>query len=457
MHQSVSAQRSPGFLRANVGDSLSDGDRRSSYVGDMWQVIGIIVAAGLAGSLLLLAAFLVNLPQRGINYRFDEAPAADESGFLRFLQSLIPLRFSDGNHVRLLLNGEAFDAMLRAVEQARHTITFENYIYWSGGIGRRFAEAFAEKARAGVQVHLVLDWVGSWKLDASSLELMRKAGVEIHLYHRPRFGGMHRLNHRTHRRELVIDGRTAFTGGIGLGDKWLGDGRHAGNWRDNHYLVEGPLVGAVQSAFLDNWLKTSGAVLASELYFPELSSRGDCHAGFLPGSPGERISTGRLMIHSFLKAARHSIRIEQAYFVPDRALRDALVEAVERGVSVEILLPGEHMDYPIVRRASRSLWGPLLQAGVKLYEYQPSMLHVKTLVIDDHWVVTGSANFDFRSLYRNDEVYLIVRDKEFARLHLDVFGSDKEKSHEITWEAWNNRSPAEKLLDNAAALMRTQL
>jgi cardiolipin synthase A/B len=418
----------------------------------------LILAAGLTGAAVLTATFLMMLRQRAITYRLDESPPPGTQHFLRMLRGLLSVQFCGGNRIRLLQNGnEAFPAIIDVVESARHTITFENYIYWSGQVGDRFAKLFSEKARQGVHVHIVLDWVGASTMDRSVLEQMRSAGVEIHFYHAPRLGMLHEFNYRTHRRELVVDGRVAFTGGIGFGDEWMGDGESDDHWRDNHYLIEGPLAGAIQSIFLDNWLKSSGQILADEHYFPELAEAGECWAGALSGSPGERISSGRLMILLFLRAARHTIRIEQAYFVPDRSIVQALADAARRGVSVELILPNEHIDYGTVRRASRALWGPLLDAGVKIFEYQPTMLHVKMLLIDDLWLIAGSANLDFRSLYRNDEIYLLVRDEELVRQHADSFAADREQSQEVTPQAWRGRSGSDKLLDRAAALLRTQL
>lgn len=423
----------------------------------MWQIL-TFVFAGLTGAALLTIAFLMMLRQREITYRLDESPPPDSEHFLRMLRGLVSVQFSAGNRIQLLRNGnETFPAILKAINGARHAVTFENYIYLSSQVGDRFAKLFADKAREGIRVHLVLDWLGAFTVERSVLEQMRSAGVEIHFYHPPRLGMVHQFNYRTHRRELVVDGKVAFTGGIGLGDEWTGDGESDGNWRDNHYIIEGPLAGAIQSVFLDNWLKSSGQVLADEHYFPELAEVGDCWAGALCGSPGERISNGRLMILLFLRAAQKSIRIEQAYFVPDQAMVEALVNAARRGVCVEIILPNEKIDYGVVRRASRALWGPLLDAGVKIFEYQPTMLHVKMLLIDDLWLIAGSANLDFRSLYRNDEVYIVVRDGDFVRQHVDCFSVDKAHSQEVTRNAWQSRARTDKLLDRAAALLRTQL
>lgn len=424
----------------------------------MWVHIAIGVVAGLLGAGGLTLAFMLFTRERSIDYRLDDSHAIDDPQFLRSLRGLVPLWTTENNCIRLLKNGdEAFPAMLEAVRNARHTITFENYVYWSGEIGDRFARLFADKAREGVRVHLVLDWVGAHSMDQEALQKMRDAGADIHIYHRPKFGLMHLLNHRTHRRELVVDGRIAFTGGVGLGDDWQGDGDSEGCWRDNHYQIEGPVVAGVQSSFMDNWLKSSGEILDHPHYFPELNPAGDHFAGILSGSPGERISSGRLMLLMFLQAARKSIRIQQAYFVPDDTLLNSLVEAANRGVKVELLLPDEQIDFAAVRWASRSLWGPLLEAGVTIHEYQPAMTHVKLMLVDDEWIIAGSGNFDYRSLYRNDEIYLVIKDPELAAEHITQFKKDCQESRHIALEQWRNRPLREKALDRLARVLRTQL
>lgn len=424
----------------------------------MWTDTLLIVgtAVAVAGISVLIANLV--MVQRGINYKIAELPALDSAAFERLLAGLLGLRLVRGNRIQLLSNGkEAFPAMFEAVRGAKQSVTFENYVYWSGEIGREFAQLLAEKAGQGVRVHVVLDWVGSLSMDAEAMRAMSRSGVEVHRYHRPRFGGMHCLNHRTHRRELVVDGQVAFTGGIGFGDKWRGDGGSLDHWRDNHYRIQGPLVSNLQGAFADNWLKTSGDVLIGDRYFPELNACGDLVAGVMCSAPQERTTNGRLLIMLLFAGAKRAIRIEQAYFVTDRHLRQALAEAARRGVEVEILLPGEKIDFSVVRRASRATWRPLLEAGVRIYEYQPTMLHVKAMIVDDQWTLAGSANLDNRSLYRNDEIYLAVRDREFARQHIEDFERDKQDAVQITLDQWRSRPLPQRLLDGATSLLRTQL
>ena len=422
-------------------------------VANTFLLIGTTVLVSAVAAILIANLVMFS---RNLRYQVADLPALDEPEFLRSAVKLLELNLCPGNRVEVLLNGEeAFSAMFRAVEHAKRSITFENYIYWSGRVGSDFAQLLAEKARQGVQVSVLVDWVGAFQMDRAYLRLMRKAGVEIHRYHPPQRHSLHRFNQRTHRRELVVDGRIGFTGGVGFGDVWRGDGKNG--WRDNHYRIEGPLVAEMQSIFLDNWLTASGQVLHGDAYFPALEPCGDQMAGLIRSRPRERITAARLSVLMLLRAARRSVHLEQSYFVPDRSLLDALTAALRRGVRVEIILPNEKLDYPFVRWASRARWGALLKAGAKIYEYQPAMLHVKTVVLDEQWVLTGSANLDYRSFYRNDEILLGVFDQGLARRHLEIFENDRQRSCLVTLEQWQNRPAQEKILDFAASLIRTQL
>lgn len=415
-----------------------------------------LVAVGVAALATLVA--MLSRRQRYVEYQIKDLGSLKHDQFARDLAGVVQVDLLDGNRIELLQDGEeAFPSMFQAVRDAQRSITFENYIYWSDAIGNEFAELLAEKARQQVGVHVVVDWLGSKTMDRRAFRRMEQAGVEVHYYHRPRLGAMHRLNRRTHRRELIIDGRVGFTGGICFASEWTSDERGGESRRDNHYRIEGPLVADLQAVFMDNWLKTSGHVLHGERYFPDLADAGDTTAGVVGSSPHERTSWARLLVLMLLTGARSSIRLEQAYFVPDAATSTALVEAARRGVDVGLVLPNEKIDYRLVRRASRCYWGPLLEAGVKIYEYQPSMLHAKLIMVDDLWVLVGSLNFDRRSFYRNDEVALLVRDARFARRHVEVFEQDKRNSLQINLDQWQARSRFDKLLDGAASLLSSQI
>jgi cardiolipin synthase len=265
------------------------------------------------------------------------------------------------------------------------------------------------------------------------------------------------MNNRTHRKLLVVDGRVGFTGGVGIADNWLGDGQDPEHWRDTHFRIEGPVVAQMQAAFMDNWIKTSGEVLHGEDYFPPLEPIGGHYAQVFKSSSAEGSESVRLMYLLSIASARKSVYIANAYFIPDDLSVETLVRALQRGVQVKILLPGKYTDTEPARRASRARWGDLLRAGAEIHEYQPTMYHCKVMVVDDVWVSVGSTNFDSRSFRLNDEANLNIYDHAFAQRQIDIFEGDLKKAHQITYAAWRNRPFAEKLLEHAMALLRSQL
>ena len=414
-----------------------------------------IVAASILATILALN-FLPG--EKKVETRISEIYAVQDPQFLRTMSHLLGPPLVGGNHVQELINGdEIFPPMLAAIRAARRTITFETFIYWSGDIGREFAEALAERAQAGVKVHVLVDWVGSLKMDDELLDLMEDAGVELHKYHPLHWYHLARMNNRTHRKLLVVDGTVGFTGGVGIADEWLGDAQDADHWRDSHFRIEGPAVAHMQAAFLDNWMKTSGEVLHGEDYFPPLQPVGEHYAQVFKSSANEGSESVRLMYLLSIASARKTIYIANAYFVPDDLSVETLVRALERGVKVRIILPGTRIDSEPVRRASRARWGDLLEAGAEIYEYQPTMYHCKVMVVDDVWVSVGSTNFDSRSFRLNDEANLNIYDHAFAQRQIDIFEDDLKKSRQITYAEWQHRPWNEKLLEHTVALLRSQM
>jgi cardiolipin synthase len=294
-------------------------------------------------------------------------------------------------------------------------------------------------------------------MDAESLEAMRKSGVEVEKFHPPKWYTLNRLNNRTHRKLLIVDGRIGFTGGVGIADKWRGDAQDPDHWRDTHYRVEGPAVAQMQAAFTDNWMKITGRVLHTADYFPPLESVGSQYAQVFQSSPEGGSESMHLMYLLSIAAASRTIHLSMAYFAPDDVALEALVNALKRGVKVQIILPGPHIDAEIVRRASRARWGDLLKLGAEIYEYQPSMYHCKVLVIDGLWTSVGSTNFDNRSFRLNAEANLNVYDEGLAQRQLVDFDADLKRSRRITYEEWENRPWKEKLLEHSAALLNPQL
>jgi len=396
--------------------------------------------------------------ERKIRYQIEPLYAPDHPIFLQTMGNLLGPPLIGGNRIVSLLNGaEIFPAMLGAIRQAKKTITMETYIYWSGVIGREFSDALIERARHGVKVHILLDWFGSAKLNSQALDEMQNAGIAVERYRPLRWYNLSRLNKRTHRKLLIIDGAVGFIGGAGIADVWLGNAETPEHWRDSHFQVEGPVVAQLQAAFTDNWLKTRAEVFYHEDYFPVLRPQGDSQAQVFKSSPREGSGSVRLMFLISIAAARQHIRIANSYFVPDDQSVAALADAQRRGVRVEVIVPGPLTDMAITRRASRSRWGKLLQAGVEIFEYQPTMYHCKVMIIDRLWVSVGSSNFDNRSFRLNDEANLNALDPDFAAEQIRVFELDKRQSKQITYAAWKNRPWHVKGVEFLAGLLRGQL
>jgi cardiolipin synthase len=418
-------------------------------------LVFMVVVASIAATIIALN-FIPG--EKKVQTRISEIYAVHDPQFLRSMSHLLGPPLEPGNQVKELLNGdEIFPPMLAAIRAAEKTITFETYIYWSGEIGKEFADALAERARAGVKVHVLVDWVGSVKMDDQLLQLMENAGVEILKYHPLHWYHLARMNNRTHRKLLVVDGKVGFTGGVGIADNWLGHAQDADHWRDSHFRIEGPAVAQMQAAFMDNWMKTSGEVLHGEDYFPSLKPVGEHHAQVFKSSSSEGSESVRLMYLLSIASARETVYIANAYFVPDDLSVQTIVRALQRGVKVKILMPGTRTDSEPVRRASRARWGDLLKAGAEMYEYQPTMFHCKVMIVDDVWVSVGSTNFDSRSFRLNDEANLNIYDHAFAQRQIDIFEDDLKKSRQITYEAWERRPWGEKLLEHTLALLRSQL
>jgi cardiolipin synthase A/B len=420
----------------------------------------VLVALGASLATLILALVVANLTssEKKIQYQIEHLYGVDDAQFARAVGSLLGPGLVDGNRVDVLSNGrEIFPAMLEAINKAERTVCFETFIYWEGEVGRMMKEAVVQRARAGVKVQVLVDWLGSNKIDTRYVDEMERAGVQIERYHPVRWYNLDRVNNRTHRKLLVVDGSVGFTGGVGIADTWDGDAQDPEHWRDLHFRVRGPVVAQMQAAFMDNWVKTRARVLHGADYFPPLEHAGDSPAQMFRSSPRGGSESMRLMFLLSIACARRSIRIGNAYFVPDDLLVRALVDARGRGVSVRIIVPGVHIDTAVVRRASRSRWGGLLEAGAQVYEYQPTMYHTKLLVVDDLWASVGSTNFDNRSLRLNDEANLNVRDEEFAGRLAEEFDRDLTRSRRVTLQQWQNRPLREKAIERLAALFRSQL
>ena len=409
---------------------------------------------------LLIAALAMNFktPEKTLERKIEHRYAVSDPQFRREMGVLLGPGIVPGNTVTDLENGdEIFPSMLEAIRGARKTITFETYIYWSGDIGQRFADALAERARNGVAVKVMLDWAGSIKMDDALLEQIKAAGVEVHQYRPLKWYNLGRLNNRTHRKLLVIDGRIGFTGGVGIADQWEGHAEDPDHWRDLHFRIEGPVVAQFQAAFNDNWIKTTGVVLNGADYFPPLERMGDMDAHMFVASPAGGSESMHLMYLMAIAAAERSIDLEAAYFVPDDLIIKALLAARHRGVRVRVILPGKHIDSETVRLASKAHWGELLLGGVEIHEYQPTMMHNKLLIVDGLMVSVGSTNFDVRSFRLNDEASLNVYDAAFAARMTEVFEADLKPTVRYTHAMWEARPLKEKLVEKFILPIKSQL
>jgi len=402
--------------------------------------------APLTAVLAIFAVACAHLPPRMVLPSTPLTPA----GLGAELEGYTSSPVVGGNRVDLLLNGEQiFPAMLAAVRSAHHTITFAQYAYGQGPVANELALALAERCRAGVGVDVLLDGFGSLQIPPEFVADLRRAGCWVVFFHPLDRLGV--LDHRNHRRILVIDGRVGFTGGAGVGRKWTGDGRRGDHWRDTDVRVEGPVVAGLQRVFAEDWGEAVGDILAGPAYYPsDAPARGSVAAQVIASSPlAGRYETYAMFLLA-IEAAHRSIHITTPYFLPNPALTDALIRAVRRGVRVVVLTPGP-IDYNIVRRLSRAGFGQLLQAGVEIHEYRPALLHAKTLSVDGVWASIGSANMDNRSFAINAELNLVVYDSDFAERLDRVFADDLRYSEPVEYARWRARGLGSRLLELLAA------
>jgi cardiolipin synthase len=393
----------------------------------------------------LLLATLSGCISSGIrtDYSYDPDYGVASPEFLRSLAGL-KNGMLDGNAVTLLENGDGlFPDLLRAIAGAQESVNVELYIFSDGEIGRRIADALIERARAGVGVRVLVDALGA-RLGGLADE-MRTAGVNFRIYKPVRIYSLARIGHRTHRKIVTIDGRIGYCGGFGFDDRWRGDARSERQWRDLAVRVDGPAVRQFQRIFMEDWVNTTGEVLAGNAQFPVLKPVGDVLVQVISSSRNDQSSMSKLMLYMAIQAARSAITIENAYFVPDAQIRRALIRAARRGVAVRIVVPGSSMDIPAIRRASQYHYGELLDAGIAIYEYQPTMLHSKAMVVDGVWATVGSINFDTRSMRKNAEANVVVYDTRFAAQLNAVFSQDVERSVRLTKRLWAKRGVLERV------------
>lgn len=392
-------------------------------------------------------------PRFGLDHEF----AVGSDDFLNTVAGASGARFVEGNTVELLNNGAAFfPRMLQAIADARVSITMEAYIYWRGTIGMAFAEALAERRKAGVVVKILLDAIGSASIGPEILDTLEAGGCQVAWFNPIRWYALGRLNSRTHRRSLIVDGRIAFTGGAGIADQWLGDAEGPTQWRDMQIRVEGPAVVPLQTGFAHNWLRTTGELLTGATYYPSVDPSGPLAVQTLMSSPETGGSSVRTMYYLSIVCARRSIYIANPYFVPDPVAIETLIEAKQRGVDVRIMVSGIPNDNWIARHNSVRLFGRLLDADIVILEYNRTMLHHKTMVVDGVWATVGTANFDNRSFALNEESNVCVGDRGFAEQLRRTFLDDVSGCSRVERGQWMRRGAWERAQEVVASLLQEQ-
>lgn len=386
-----------------------------------------------------------------------------EAKFFRTIEAHTDAPVTSGNRIDVLLNGdETFPVMLDEIRKAKSSITFAQHLYENGSIARELAQAFADRCRAGVKTTILLDSHGSGKVPSEIIATMKDAGCNVEYFRRVDAEGiifpwkLLRYNYRSHRRVLVIDGRVGFTGGYGISQAWTGNGRMPEHWRDTNVRIEGPVVKFLQTAFAESWLEATGIAIGGDDYFPHLEPKGNLSAQVVKSSPTGGSFQNYMLFLLSINAAKTSVLITNPYFIPDKVMTNALLKAVDRGVRVVVLVPGKS-DSRFTYTASRSQYGKLLLGGVKVFEYQASLMHAKTIVADGVWATIGSTNFDNRSFALNQEINLTVYDKGTAQKLEKIFSDDLTYSKEITYEAWQSRGIFERLFDLFSFPIREQL
>ena len=376
-------------------------------------------------------------------YKYHAEFGAGDPQFRRSLDTMNSTMVG-GNSAVLLKNGdEIFPAMTQEIRQARTSVNLESYIFQPDAAGRQFADAMMDAARRGVEVRLLIDAYGGKLGDLE--EPLKQAGVKVREYRPIRLFSIYKIGKRTHRKLLIVDGRIGFTGGLGIDKRWLGNARTTQEWRDTQVRVEGPVVAQLQAIFTEDWTYTTGEILAGDRFFPKIAAAGTVEAEAVKVSRGDASSLPKMLYYLAIQSAQKSIRIQNAYFLPDDQTREALVRAVKRGVDVQVMVPGTHIDLPMVRLSSRLHYGPLLEAGVKIYEYQPTMLHNKTFTVDGIFSTIGSINFDQRSMGKNAEESLAFYDRDFTGKIEEMFNDDLKQCREVTHSRWKHRGLAARI------------
>jgi cardiolipin synthase len=423
----------------------------------VWRRAAVVGGIGLAGLYAFEAVQYHRTAAKG--FELEDPPAPGTPDFARMVEALTVAPLRQGNRVDVLRNGaEIFPAMLAAIRSASETINFATYVYWTGSIAPQFAEALADRAEAGVEVNVLLDAVGAARMDRTLVELLQRAGAKVAWFRPAHWYTLHKLNNRTHRKILVVDGRVGFTGGVGIAEEWTGNCEDPAHWRDTHVRVEGPAVRDLLGGFLDNWAEATQCILSGPKHLPDLRGSDDGIQVQVTRSTAEKGSTdAEHLFYAAIACARERVWLTTAYFAPRRAFVEALCAAVGRGVDVRVLTNGPHIDKQVVRQAGRRTYERLLESGVRVLEYQRTMLHAKVMIVDSGWATIGSVNFDNRSFSLNDELNLSLRDPAVVAELEKHFLADLDEARELDLAGWRARGLLARGREVGSALIRREL
>ncbi|HEX2467229.1 MAG TPA: phospholipase D-like domain-containing protein [Solirubrobacterales bacterium] len=434
-------------------------DRSEPAWKEAWRRYALPAAVGGAALAWYAADSLRHRREGAFGYALAQGVEVDSPDFLRAAEALTGAPITHGNQAELLINGDQiFPTFLETIESAERTLNVQTYVYWRGEIASDVAAAICAQARDGVSCNVILDALGAAKMERSLVREMERTGVNLVRFRPPKPYALRRIANRTHRRLLVADGKVGMTGGVGIAAEWTGDAEDPDHWRDTHVRVRGPVVRGLQGAFAENWLEATGEVLAGEDYLPELDPIDDGGPMQLVRSSAKVGDTNvEALYYLAIASARESMELTAAYFVPRPAFTEALAEAAQRGVEVRVLVPGPHTDKELVRVAGRAAYAQLLDAGVRIFEFAPTMLHAKSLVVDGAWASVGTVNFDNRSFQLHDEVTLCVWDQSFAAELHEQFERDLERAEPIDPKRWDQRAPHQRAAEAATRLLRREL
>jgi cardiolipin synthase len=417
-----------------------------------WVLISSVGTALLCGLVFLLTR------ARGTPYlelHPEDYPKIEDA--LPMIAGLTESAVHEGNSATVFQNGAVFPAMLADIAAAKHSVHLETFVWSEGELERLFVDALAERARSGVSVRVLTDSLGAINASERELERLKRSGAKVSSYCKPRWWNIGRFNHRTHRKLLVVDGRIGYALGHGVADEWLGDAEDAKHFRDTGVRLEGPVVHGLQAVFAQNWVEETHSLPVMGECFPVLERCGDISAHVVSSASGDAVSSVAMLYTIAIATARREVLIQNPYFAPNDGVVELFAMMVRRGVNVHLMVPGKHTDSPFVRRAGCSLYAALLEAGVRLYEFEPTLLHQKIVVVDEIWSHVGSTNFDARSLALNEEIGVGILDADIAAQLKAAFNEDLRRCHELKLEQWRRRPMFARAYDRFAYLLHEQL